>query len=222
MLAKVEIDPLIDALRGRLWAAYVENFTPTGQVKAGGDLRQAEDELATVDKALADLDETRRQFLADEEAYARLAEELPRLEGEYADCRRDAESLQAAARAAETRAVEVQKHRHAFETAQDRLKIVRGDLETLARHVRDADDLRRRLAAVEADAERFRRTALEDEARLRETDLALEKNAAALSRAQGEAQRAGRLARIVNWVTPSRIVGFSSSVAKRRRRKLRN
>ena len=59
LLAKVEIDPLIDALRGRMWSAYLENFTPTGQGKAGGLLRTAEEELAGVDKALADLNETR-------------------------------------------------------------------------------------------------------------------------------------------------------------------
>ncbi len=195
MLAKVEIDPLIDALRGRLWSAYLENFTPTGQVRAGGDLRQAEDELVAVDKALAALNETRAQFLADEEGYARLADELPLLEAEHAGCRREADELQAAARSAEVQAVEVQKRRHAFETAQDRLKVVRDDLETLARHARGLDETRRRLAVSDADAERLRQGTLDDETRLRETDLALEENAAALARAQGDAQRAGRLAR---------------------------
>ena len=195
MLAKVEIDPLIDALRHRLWSAYLENYTPTGQGKVGGGLREAEEQLVAVDKALADLDETRRQFLADEEAYARLADELPRLDAEHADCRREADALQATARQAEVQAVEVQKRQHAFETAQDRLKVVRHDLETLARHAREIEETRRRLAAAETDADRLRLAASEGETRLHETDLALEENAACLAGLQAAAQRAGRLAR---------------------------
>ena len=195
MLAKVEIDPLIDALRGRMWSAYVENFTPTGQAKSGGILRSAEEELVGVDKALADLDETRRQFLADEESYARLADELPRLETEYAACRGDADDLQAGARQAEVQTVEVQKRQYAFETAQDRLKVIRHDLDALERHAREIDDTHRRVAVAEADAERLRLAASEGETRLRETDRALDENAAALARLQESARRAGRLAR---------------------------
>lgn len=195
MLAKVEIDPLIDALRGRMWSAYLENFTPTGQGKVGGVLRGAEEELVSVDKALADLNETRSQLLADEAAFARLADELPRLEAEYISCRRDAEELQTAARQAEAQAVEVQKRQHAFETAQDRLKVVRYDAETLARHADEIDENVRRLAAAEVDAERLRLAASEGAARLGATERAQEENAAALARLQEDAQRAGRLAR---------------------------
>ncbi len=195
MLAKVEIDPLIDVLRGRMWTTYLENFTPTGQSKTGGTLRTAEEELVGVDKALADLNETRRQLLADEEAYTRLADELPRLEAEAADCRREADHLQSTAVHAEVQTAAVQKCQHAFEIAQDRLKSVRQDVETLERHARALDDIRRRFATAEADAARLRTTAAEGEVCLRETDRALEENAAALARQQAAAQRAGRLAR---------------------------
>ncbi len=195
MLAKVEIDPFIDSLRGHLWSAYLENFTPTGQARVGGMLRKAEEELVGVDRALTDIDETRRQFIADEDAYARLADELPRLEAEHADCRREADELQAAARHSELQTVEVQKHRHAFEIAQDRLKSVRQDAETLARHTRELDDTRRQLAVVEADAELLRVAALAADARLAEGERALEENAALLARQQENARRAGRLAR---------------------------
>ncbi len=195
MLAKVEIDPLIDALRGRMWTTYLENFTPTGQSKTGGALRTSEDELVAVDEALADLDETRQQFLADEEAHARLADELPRLEAEYADCRREADDLQTAALSAEVQTVEVQRRQHAFEIAQDRLKVIRQDVETLERHAREIDDTRRCLASVEAEADRLRLEASAGETGLRETDRALEENATALARLQAEVQRAGRLAR---------------------------
>ncbi len=195
MLAKVEIDPLIDALRGRMWTTYLENFTPTGQSRSGGTLRTSEEELVAVDRALADLNETRRQLLADEEGYARLAEELPRLEAESLACRREADDLQTLARQAEVQTVEVQKRQHAFETAQDRLKVVRQDVETLARHAREIDETRHRLAAAEAEASRLRLAAAEGETCLLETDRALEENAAALARAQGAVQRAGRLAR---------------------------
>ena len=195
MLAKVEIDPLIDALRGRMWSAFLENFTPTGQSRVGGGLRGAEEELVVVDRALADLNETRRQFLADEEAHARLADELPRLEAEHADRRRDADELQAAARQAEVQTVEVQRRQHAYETAQDRLKMIRQDQETLERHVREIEETRRQLAAADADAGRLRRDASEGAVALGETERALDENAAALARAQEEAQRAGRLVR---------------------------
>ena len=195
MLAKVEIDGLIDALRGRMWTTYLENYTPTGQSKTGGTLRTSEEELAAVDQALAALNETRRQLLADEEAYTRLSEEIPRLEAEALACRRAADELETLARQAELQTVEVQRRQHAFETAQDRLKTIRQDVETLARHAREIEDTHRQLAASETDAAHLRLAASENESRLRETDRAVEENAAALARSQEEVQRAGRLAR---------------------------
>ena len=54
-LAKVELDPLIDRLRARLWEAYLESFTATGQVKTSGSIKKAEDELAKIDFDLAEV-----------------------------------------------------------------------------------------------------------------------------------------------------------------------
>ena len=195
LLAKVEIDPLIDALRGRMWSAYLENFTPTGQLRAGGALRGAEEELAKVDAALADLRETRRQFQADEESFARLAAELPRLDAEHAARQREAEELQAAARQGEVQAVEVRRRQHACDTARDRLRVIRQDQETLERHAREIEETRRRLAAAEAEGAHLRAGEEEGAARLAGTERALEDNAAALAGPQAEVQRAAHLVR---------------------------
>ena len=94
LLVKVEIDPFIEGIRGRMWSVYQENFTATGQQKAGGSLRDTETALTRVEAALVKIAEERARLTADEEEYNRLSENLPRLETEYASHRRDADELQ--------------------------------------------------------------------------------------------------------------------------------
>ncbi|MBE7219323.1 MAG: hypothetical protein INR64_12690, partial [Caulobacteraceae bacterium] len=195
LLVKVEIDPFIESVRGRMWSVYQENFTPTGQQKAGGALREAEASLARVEEALAKIAAERQRLTADEDEYARLSEGLPHLEAEHARYRQEAEELQETARRAELIAAEVQGLQHGSTTAQDRLRAVQHDRDTLERQGRELEDFRRLLTAAEQEAAGTARLAEELAGRLTESDRALETHEAELARLQAEVTRAVKLTR---------------------------
>ncbi len=196
MLVKVEIDPFIEAVRERLWAAYLENFTPaTGQPKAGGTLLAAEAKLARVEEELAEIAGTRQQLQADEETYLRLADELPRREAEHAACRREADRLREAANQVAVLTSEAEKSRQAFETAQDRLRAVRRDADALEHHAREGTELARQFATAETDLQRRQQATVRAEDAIRTLETAREENAAALAVVQAAVHRSGRLAK---------------------------
>ncbi len=195
LLVKVEIDPFIENVRGRMWSVYQENFTATGKQKSGGMLQETEAALERVGNALAKIADERTRLIADEAEYARLSEELPGLEAEHIRHRQDADQTQEAARRAEVAAEEVQRRQHELTTAQDRLRVVQGDRDTLDRQGREIEEIRRRLAAAQSAAGRAAQVATEHQARLAEADRALEAHEAELARLQAAVTRAGKLAR---------------------------
>ncbi len=195
LLVKVEIDPFIENVRGRMWSVYQENFTDTGKQKSGGTLQETEAALERVSAALARVAEERARLTADEAEYARLSEGLPGLEAEYLRHRQDADQLQESARRAEVAAEEVQRRQHELTTAQDRLRTVQGDRDTLDRQAREAEETRRQLAAAETAAGRAAQAAAEGQTRLAEAERALEAQDAELARLQAAVTRAGKLAR---------------------------
>ena len=195
LLVKVEIDPFIEGVRGRMWSVYQENFTNTGQQKAGGTLREAQDSLARVEAALARIAEERQRLTADEEEYSRLSEGLPHLEAEHERHRREADELREIARRAEVAAEEVQRHQHQLATMQDRLRAVQKDRDTLERHGRELEETRHQLAAAETAADRARQEAAGLQARAAEAERAVETSDAALGRMQSEEARGGKLMR---------------------------
>ncbi len=151
-LARVELDPVIEALRGRLGAAAEAVITSTGQPRAGGALRAAEDELAALDAELdrirrtrAELEDTHRRF---EQAEA----EVDRLEKEQAARAAAASALREQATAAERLGAELSGHRQALGTARERLNALAADAATL-------DRLRREQGEAASGLGRARETA---------------------------------------------------------------
>ena len=196
MLVKVEIDPFIEAVRQRMWAAFTENFTPaTNQPKVGGTLLQAEGELARVEAELADIAGTRRQIQADQEAFDRLSEELPRLESESEAHRREADRLREAAGQAAVLRVEVERCRHVVETARDRRNTLQHDADAARRHAQEAERIAAALRAAQGEGERRVREAAEVGGTLRAAEAAQEDHARELATAQANLQRVGKLAR---------------------------
>ncbi len=195
LLVKVEIDPFIEAVRTRMWKVYQENFTNTGQQKTGGTLRETEEALVRVEGALARIAEERLRLTADEDEYTRLSGELPGLEAEHGRHRQDSEALQEAARRAEVIAEEVQRRQYELTTAQDRLRTVQSDRDTLDRHARDLEEIRRQLTAAETTADRAAQAATDQQTRLAETERALEDGDTELTRLQAAVAHIGKLSR---------------------------
>ena len=192
LLVKVEIDPFIETVRRRMWSAYQENFTATGQPKAGGTLREAQEILARVEFDLVRIAAERQRLAADEEEYARLSEGLPDLEAEHAHHRAEAAELQETARRAEVAAEEVQRRQHALTTAQDHLRAVQADRDAAGQHARDLEEARRRLLAAEAAAERAVQEAADRRVLLADAERAAEAAELALTRLQAEGAHVAR------------------------------
>lgn len=195
LLVKVEIDPFIEGIRGRMWSVYQENFTTTGQQKVGGTLRETEEALARVEATLVKLSEERQRLTADEDEYARLSEALPLLEAEHVRHCQEANELQEAARRAELTAEEVRRRQYELTTAQDRLRDVQNDRDTYERQARELEEIRRQLVVAENSGVRAGQIATEHQARLAEAERALEAQDARLALLQAAVTRAGKLAR---------------------------
>ena len=196
MLVKVEIDPFIEAVRQQMWSAFTENFTPsTNQPKVGGALLSAEQELARVEAELATVAQTRQQIQADQEAFDRLSEELPRLEAEGAECRRLADTLREAAGQAAVLKVEVERCRHVVETVRDRLKTVQGDVDAARRQGQESERIAAGLRAAEKEAARTAEDAVGAGERLRRVEGVQEENTRELATVQTELQHIGKLIR---------------------------
>jgi DNA repair exonuclease SbcCD ATPase subunit len=166
-LARIELDPLVEALRARFGEIWSQIFTPTtGQAKAGGALKQAEDELARTEtdlRALAgrtqQLEERQRDFQARSAAVQALEQEHARRVQAAAEARE-------AARNAETLRADLAARQQEFDSARDRLKMVSDDLAAAARHRDELTAARADLAAAEQSlaGQRTNEAALEQQA----------------------------------------------------------
>jgi chromosome segregation ATPase len=148
-LARVEIDPVIEQLRDRLGRTADAAITSTGQAKAGGPLRQAEDELAAIQTELAALRQTRDDLEAKHKRYNDATAEVGRLEKEEIDLTRQAGELSQLAQAVELLRGELEAREGEFATAKERLQLVMNDVTALAE--RDADLREAQDATAKAD-----------------------------------------------------------------------
>jgi exonuclease SbcC len=148
-LARVEIDPVIEQLRDRLGRTADAAITSTGQAKAGGPLRQAEDELAAIQTELAALRQTRDDLEAKHKRYNDATAEVGRLEKEEIDLTRQAGELSQLAQAVERLRGELEAREGEFATAKERLQVVMNDAMALAE--RDAELKSAQDATTKAD-----------------------------------------------------------------------
>jgi DNA repair exonuclease SbcCD ATPase subunit len=145
-LARVEINPALEKLRAYLREVASRSYTPTGQAAERGRLFAAEKELSLIDKELGEiraqmarLEETRKDYLREQERETRLEPELAQL-------RASAAQLAAAAKGAEDALKEFRRREEELKQAARLLDQVQAD-------VRDAATLRQEQTLVLAELE---------------------------------------------------------------------
>lgn len=139
-LARVELDPVIEQLRARLATAAESILTSTGQPRTGGPLRTAEDDLAAIDTALAELRRTRAELEDTHRRHQQSEAEVARLEKEHTDRAASAATLREQTLAAERLRGELEARRQALATAQEKLAALAADADTVARLRREHTD----------------------------------------------------------------------------------
>ncbi|MBK9989825.1 MAG: AAA family ATPase [Verrucomicrobia bacterium] len=165
-LARVELDPVIEQLRLRLATATEAIITATGQSRAGGPLREAEDDLAAVEANLASLRQTRNEL---DEAFRRFQQseaEVARLEKEHTERSASAATLREQSLAAERLRGELDARQQALATAQEKLTAVAADADALARLQRDQAETKISLAQARTSAQTAEQALLELRTRL--------------------------------------------------------
>jgi chromosome segregation ATPase len=151
-LARVELDPVIEQLRLRLATDADTIFTATGLPRTGGPLRQAEDELATLDADLADLRRTRAELEETHRRFLHSEAEVARLEKELTERTTAASALRELSLAAERLRGELEVRQLALASAQEKLATLTSDADSMARFQRE-------LAQAQSDLTQARTTA---------------------------------------------------------------
>lgn len=165
-LARVELDPVIEQLRLRLATAAEAIITGTGQSRTGGPLRQAEDDLAAIEANLASLRQTRSELDEALRRFQQSESEVTRLEKEHAERSAAAASLRDQTLAAERLRVQLDAHRQALATSQEKLATVTADADALARLQREQVETQASLAQARATAQSAEQALHEVRARL--------------------------------------------------------
>lgn len=155
-LARVELDPVIEALRGRLASAADAIITSTGQPRTGGPLRGAEDDLESIESALDEIRKTREKLEETRRQYQQSEGEVVRLEKEHAEQTTAAATLRDQTLAAERLSGELSARRQALVSAREKLATLASDLESLSRLQNERKETetalaQARLSAAEAD-----------------------------------------------------------------------
>jgi energy-coupling factor transporter ATP-binding protein EcfA2 len=188
-LARVELDPVIEQLRLRLATAAEAIITGTGQSRAGGPLRQAEDDLAAIETNLVSLRQTRTEL---DEALRRFQQseaEVARLEKEHAERSAAAATLRDQSLAAERLRAQLDAHLQALATSQEKLTTVTTDADTLARLEREQAETQASLAQARASAQSAERALQEVRARLDQAQSDQPRHEAALQLLRAGHQR---------------------------------
>ena len=145
-LARVEIDPAIEALRLRLAEEAGAIFTSTGQSKVGGPLRAAEDTLGSIENELVQLRLVRGELEAAQQKFENANAQVAIRETEH-------RTLTAAAAAAGDRALAVERMRGELDTRTAELSSAREKLHALTADARQVEQRTRELATARSDFE---------------------------------------------------------------------
>jgi hypothetical protein len=165
-LARVELDPVIEALRLRLAATAEAIITTTGQPRTGGPLRTAEDDLASMEAALEEIRRTREKLEETHRLFQQSEAQVLRLEKEHAEQAAAAAQLREQALAAERLTGELTARRHALATAREKLTVIANDAETLARLKNERQAMEASLTKTQAAAAEAERLLAETRSRL--------------------------------------------------------
>ncbi|MFO1450177.1 MAG: AAA family ATPase [Opitutaceae bacterium] len=136
-LAKVEIDPVIEALRQKLAAQADGLLTSTGHPKTGGALRHAEDDLVSIDRDLATLRQSRAELDLAHQRFTRGQDAVQTLEREAAEHEKTARALGEQALAVERLRGELDTRRLELAAARESLAAVVTALEAVESRTRE-------------------------------------------------------------------------------------
>ncbi|HRJ73449.1 MAG TPA: AAA family ATPase [Terrimicrobiaceae bacterium] len=131
-LVRVELDPVIERLRERLLETSDAIFTSTGRPKANGTLDLAENELASINAALAAVRQTRLEIESFQQRHQQAAAMVAQLERELAERKGAAQKLAELAAAAGRLQGELDARQKELTAAQEKLHVVSRDTEMLA------------------------------------------------------------------------------------------
>ena len=165
-LARVELDPVIEALRVRLASAADAILTSTGQSRTGGPLRTAEDDLAAIETALDEIRRTREKLEENHRQFQLSEAQVVRLEKEHAEQAAAAALLRDQALAAERLSGELTARRHALAAAREKLAVLATDAETLTRLRNERQEMEAALTRTQSAATEAERLLAETRSRL--------------------------------------------------------
>ncbi|MBK8479340.1 MAG: hypothetical protein IPL39_24590 [Opitutaceae bacterium] len=195
-LARVELDPVIERLRGRLGEAAEALFTSTGQVRVGGALRQAEDDLAGIETALAALRQTRTDLETVAQRHRQAEADVAQREREHAERELAAVTLRDQASAAERLRGELTARQQALGAAQEKLGAVAADEATLTKRQAAVTATQAALAAAEVAAQAAEQRLAQLRTRLDELQAARPEYESRLHALRAELQRSQALLKL--------------------------
>jgi chromosome segregation ATPase len=159
-LAKVEIDPSIDRILAALGEEVERVFTPTGQVRKGGELFQLQEQVQKLD---VELTEARRKLRALEDqqaAYQNLSLEVEQSRQFAETSRAEAERLSALLRELDRARIEVNSAQQGYDQANAQLQSVDQDVGKLARLQSDLGNAGPQLESARQELEQSARSEL--------------------------------------------------------------
>lgn len=165
-LVKVELDPLIERLKGFLDRSWGEVLTETGRAKARGPLAESGKRLDDLRSQLETVQASLRKIDELEHSYAAANADIPRLESEAREREREAREIGERTLEVERLEREVAIHRAELERVGESLRRVEGDENRLRaaqataaeseRESRDLGEVIGTLRAQESELERER------------------------------------------------------------------
>ena len=195
-LARVELDPVIEQLRGRLGAAAVALITSTGQVRATGALRQAEDDLTAIENDLAALRQTRTDLETVALRHRQAEADVAQRERERTERESAARALHEQAAAAERLRSELTARQLALDSAQEKLAAVVADEATLAKRQTALAATQASLAAAETAAQAAEQRLARTQAELDKTQAARPEHEGRLHALRAELERVQSLIKL--------------------------
>jgi DNA repair exonuclease SbcCD ATPase subunit len=197
-LARVELDPLIDRLRADLWADYLENYTATGQAKANGPLKKADEELEQIDTEINEIQTKRRELERLQIDFQTLASQLSLLQSESVQKQKEAVEIRELAAQVELLGVELKSKQDTLENAKAFLGTIERDAQCADKLKTELSETKELLTTTATQAEGHKKT----EATLAEkqtlSDTTLEEHQTKLAKIRGELERVQKLVKLRN------------------------
>lgn len=153
-LARVELDPLVDHLRGRLESLAAETLTPTGRLRSGSEVDALQRQIEQQRGRQEELRERLERIESVEARHRQLALELNQAANERDRHQAEAERLQRDLHELEVQRERVEGARHQFQQANAALQAIEADRQRL--ELCEAEI--RRLSAAFADMQQREQT----------------------------------------------------------------